>query len=42
MEFYDSKSDVNHMAALLFRDANSKFPDFEEFMVTVGEEIIKV
>ena len=42
LQFYDSKSDKEHMAALLLRDAYSRFPDFEEFMATVGEEIVKV
>ena len=35
-EFYDSRTDVHHMAALLLKTPSSRFPDFDEF-VAMGE-----
>ena len=36
VQFYDSRSDVRHMAALLLRYGDSRFPDFDEFHALGG------
>lgn len=36
VELYDSKSDANHMACMLFKQRDSRFPSYEDF-VKMGE-----
>jgi hypothetical protein len=36
VRFYDSRSDANHLAALLLREPESRFPDFNEFHAVGG------